>query len=365
MHCAEIAPERMIFTLHSDRPKQRISATTIKISGLAKVQAMLHAFGADYRLWIGRASIDSALEASLLAIRSVPIKDWIVIATGNEFIDFGGMTAQRFLEQQMREGSNWIVGKPIERLAPSGDFETVSVRPPSPLDTQFSLSCNFTRIPVENRTKVVAFRGFLRPDAPRSTMVAPEVAEAYFGGAAVGDPSPRDPGDTCGGVNMYVSTPYSKWWAFYRTPLMVGNAYLWHLRRGDDVTFSRYRWHAGQSGPAAARQRRLCEAPPSLEDAMFEKKAKRGKVRVAGAELLCRTGEPRIPGQLSREDTRLPLPKDAAIALANILQEFYPSSSAASATTKTATVTTEKIKNTKRGEDDGYRAPDPLHVLQQ
>lgn len=103
---AGISPDRMLITLRSEHGKLDFkNSFPPENAVLNKVIASLTVFGADYRVWLGRRSLEAALHASLLAVRRVPIKDWVVVVDAHEFVDFGDLTAQQFLRQKEREVS--------------------------------------------------------------------------------------------------------------------------------------------------------------------------------------------------------------------------------------------------------------------
>ena len=204
-------------------------------------------------------------------------------------------------------------------MPPSGLFEPVTALPPKPLTHQFSLACNLTRLPSGHLDKIVAYRGYLRPDIHRKNIISAETAAKYFESTPVGNQSLRN-GGTCGTKDLYYLTPYSTYWEYYKTSLMVGNAFLWYPRQADGlVTSYSYRWHHGvaiAARTAAGYPKRRCEGPLALEAAIFDKIARQGKVNVKGGELRC--------GPMKEEQaaTELPLQKEAAIALAKILQSY-------------------------------------------
>ena len=208
------------------------------------------------------------------------------------------------------------------------------MRPPTPLSSQFFLSCTFKDLAT---TTVVAFRGFLRPDACHQHIIPAEKAASYFGASARGEESPRD-GSTCGTKDLYDLTPYSKWWEYYKTPLMVGNAYLWYEREADDkAVVSRYRWHSSSSSSflAAAADNGEDETEDGCQNSRVEEEERRqfeelknemSKFRkdeggtTTTTKLTCRDDAIYDEGSLLR---RLPLSKQSAIALATILQNYY------------------------------------------
>lgn len=201
-------------------------------------------------------------------------------------------------------------------MAPSGLFEPITASLPTSLTHQFSLSCNLTRISSKTRQKVIAYRGYLRPDALCRSIVPAETAAAYFGPTANKKVNLRD-GGTCGTKDLYYLTPYYTYWQYYKTPLMVGNAFLWYDRQADGVALLyRYRWHQGTAAAARVaegRHKRRCEGPPALEEAIFEKIARQGRVNVQGGDLSCTAA-------VEEQPKRLPLSKSAAMALARVLE---------------------------------------------
>lgn len=219
-------------------------------------------------------------------------------------------------------------GLVVERVAPEGAF--AAAPPPSaPLAARFPLACNLSAAPA---TTVVALRGFLRHGAHRRSALPADQAGGYFAAAPPGEDSPRGTG-TCGGGDLLPLTPYHQWWPYYRTDLMVGNAYLWYDREADPPgcapSVHRFRWHAGAAGPKAtaaesggdhggwggqqrqgATERRPCEAAPTADEAAWEAAAARGRADISpGGALRC--AESQDAGV-----ERLPLDKESASALA-------------------------------------------------
>jgi len=314
-HFAGIAAQRMAFVINVCRPRSSFE--------MAVIENLLQSFGADYRIWIGEYSSSGAYKVRLEAISRVPIHDWVIMAHSNEFIDFDGKTAERFLSKCEREvwqdhrhlhhhldcllsyisilrtchqalddhtpqnpkltpnpkesnntirlfllppsvavmlqsiyiymqGVNWVTGKVVHRVHASGRMQSLSsghdqrTLPVPPVWKQYPFSCNLTSSPDDTiHETVVAFRGYLRPNANLQGIIRPEQAAAYLGGSWRSDccrnNSISSDGDIninsekstppSGGDDLTSLAPYQQWWQFYRTPLMVGNAYLWSPRK--------------------------------------------------------------------------------------------------------------------------------------
>lgn len=173
---------------------------------LSRIEDVLKTFGADYRLLLGETSVHERYRMLLLTLRKIPLRDWVIFVNGNEFLDFGGgQTAEIYFHDRERQGVNWVTGSSVlraQKIRPS-EANSVSKRPS--LWTQFPLQCPFE----SNNERVVAFRGYLRPDMAGKSAVSAKDAEDYF-------------------ANLYHLTPYSAWRHFYKTELTVGNAYLWY-----------------------------------------------------------------------------------------------------------------------------------------
>jgi len=80
-------------------------------------------------------------------------------------------------------------------------------------------------------TVMVATKGMLRPDVMGHQVFDIDGATEYFfgqtGGLSRACPDLKDP------AALFDRTPYSTWWAFYKSKYMVGNAYLWYVRCSD------------------------------------------------------------------------------------------------------------------------------------
>lgn len=109
-------------------------------------------------------------------------------------------------------------------------------------------------------SKLVAFRGFLRPDIVFSSVVEPSSAPSYFRDIAIpcnldarldsmqyselanaGSDEKNTTSQSItsemeqnnASLSLFNMTPYSRWWAFYKTEWVLGNAYLWKAVQSD------------------------------------------------------------------------------------------------------------------------------------
>lgn len=106
--------DRMLLTLRSSGGSSS--------PALSRARAVLSAFGVDVRLWAGRPSLEATLQASLLAALRVPVNDWIVVAKGHEFVDFGGATVREYLEARELEVRDWKGWRRRPRVLPISFF---------------------------------------------------------------------------------------------------------------------------------------------------------------------------------------------------------------------------------------------------
>jgi hypothetical protein len=358
--------KRMIFTL---------IASNLHSKELLDVQKRLRHIGTVFSTLLFKIDFTSefctskryrnaVFEANLRATYRVPIKDWIIAVEGNEFIQFrlpfssgsltgdggGGessknadgietrenlnVSTEDFFETLELQGINWVAGLPIERLSSSRSFEKIS--DVDSLGLQFPLKCQFSStFPTENRMKIVAYRGYLRPDMNRRSIIPAEKAKLYFTDALF--EGKNDVGSGGGGGStgsnddyLYRLTPYSRYWKFYKTLLMVGNVYLWSERGADEskvVDIHRFRWKSR----AFSDDRVVLACDDDLEerDAMvFYRLFKAGKVDVRGEDgVQCEKEEESDLGsnrlqKVTDREQRLPLRKDAALELA-ALKSLY------------------------------------------
>lgn len=349
-HCSRlgIALDRMIFTL---------LASNLSTKELSQVQKALRLVGAvHHTLLLGEETLNmcrsrtykkAVFEANLRATYSVPAKDWIIAVEGIELLQFhlprctgsnavgGGsisqdeilkeeedrsVSAEEFFETLELQGINWVAGLPIERL-PSSSLEKInpsSTTNLSGLVHQFPLKCQFinSSFPADNYyQKVVAYRGYLRPDMSRRSIVSAEKAKSYFGSLDGGNASLRNKEKTKNFVSVYDLTPYSKYWEFYKTPLMVGNVYLWSERKADPTlvaTIHRFHWHAGPNIQSfRASEAAGCEEKvENYDDIVYDRLLEAGKVDLSGGVgIECEKKEEALL-------VELPLRKEAALSLA-------------------------------------------------
>jgi len=344
-----IAFNRMIFTL---------IASNLRTKELLQVQKALRQLGAVHHTLLleeensnlcrSRAYRKAVFEANLRPTYRVPAKDWIIAVEGDELLQFHlpssssgsnagdsisqqslnkvieeedrSVSAEEFFETLELKGINWVAGLPIERLASSGTFEKIHPSTNlSGLQLQFPNRCQLNTISSsskENHQRVVAYRGYLRPDMYRRSIVSADKAKSYFGafdGAAV---LPRDEGKTKNLVSLYDLTPYSRYWEFYKTSLMVGNVYLWSERKADASVFATlhtFHWHAGPLNQNSRHSKTAgCEDEVEQHDAMvFDKLLRVGKVDLGGGDGIECVKKEQLP-------LKLPLRKEAAFSLADL-----------------------------------------------
>lgn len=221
-----VKTERMLFVVNYN-PKAASSSSdqsSSSSSPLQQLTAILDAWGADYRVWLGQYSADAHLKLKLEVLQRVPVRDWIIITDSDEFHDYGGMTAPQFLETCTRRGYNWVKGYFVDRVAEDGRLTQIE---PSPaIWLQYPFKCDVARrLAHGDPSKITAFRGFLRSGVGNHGIIPPEVAEEYFGPAAPGQESPRY--GLCGAEDLFLLTPYSKYWMFYKGEDVTGNSFLW------------------------------------------------------------------------------------------------------------------------------------------
>jgi hypothetical protein len=364
--------KRMIFTL---------VASNLHSTELLHVQKALRKVGAVHstlllkeencRFCRSKGYRKAVFEANVRSTYNVPIKDWIITVEGSELAEFqlprnsgggggGGrssrssskivveeeeessvVSAEEFFETLELQGINWVAGLPIERLSSSGFFENINgngkVSGARGLGQKFPLKCQFrSTFPAENRMKVVAYRGYLRPDMSRRSIIPAEEAKLYFSGQDNENSDSGDGGDGDGssdkGVSLFNLTPYSQYWEFYKTSLMVGNVYLWSAWSGSDRTavlakLYRFRWHSSSSlsslNFSEISQKKavsLCDDDTVEEhDAMvFDKLQKAGKVDLHGGDedgIKC-DKEAVVAEEEEKKEEVLPLGREAALSLA-------------------------------------------------
>lgn len=125
--------------------------------------------------------------ASLIAVDGIPLHDWIITVQCGQLVsfkeDFGSI--HDFIHRNERNGANCVASKHVLEDG-------------------------------EDKTMYVAMKGYLRSNANRSHVFDLQEAEDYFGESF-----------------EYIYTPYHTWWEFYKSPKVLGNAYLWYPRRSD------------------------------------------------------------------------------------------------------------------------------------
>jgi hypothetical protein len=219
-----VKTERMLFIVNYNPKTASSSDQNSSSSPLQKLTAILDAWGADYRVWLGQYSADAHLKYKLEVLQRVPVRDWIIITDSDEFHDYGGMTAPQFLEICTRRGYNWVKGYFVDRVAEDGRLTQIQASPAIWL--QYPFKCDVARrLAHGDPSKITAFRGFLRSGVGNHGIIPPEVAEEYFGPAAPGEESPRY--GLCGAEDLFPLTPYSKYWMFYKGEDVTGNSFLW------------------------------------------------------------------------------------------------------------------------------------------
>jgi hypothetical protein len=360
-----IAFDRMIFTL---------LASSLRINGLVHVQNALQQVGAVYHILLfkeeiskfctSRAYKKAVFEANLRATYNVPAKDWIIAVEGDELLQFhllsssssnaGGALSRinrdKILEQQQQQENrnvsaeeffetlelkeiNWVAGLPRERLSSSSAFGTFEKKI-NPLinlrglflEYPFKCQDTISSVSVKNNQKVVAYRGYLRPDMFRHNIVSPDKAKIYFDSLDDGDDVFHNKEKAKKFVSLYDVTPYSTYWEFYKTPLMVGNVYLWSERKADDTSgvvamLNHFHWHAhGRINQSSrASEAAACEDTTEEYDAMlYNRLSKGGKVDLDGKDgITCEEEE-------EQSLLQLPLRKEAALSLAALRSLMMP-----------------------------------------
>ena len=186
------------------------------------IQQVMRRAGADYRVWIGTdCSVDEAYRLLLFDLQQVPLRDWIFVVEYDQYLELKNQTVQTFLEECEKNGANYVYGKTMlenEQVQKGETTETGT--------TQKGTAEPQVENEVRQRKKsVVAFRGYLRPDAQFQRVFDIEDAEDYF---ALYDRSAKM-------GSLYALTPYWHWWVYYASKISVGNAYLWYGRANDGI----------------------------------------------------------------------------------------------------------------------------------
>lgn len=130
----------------------------------------------------------SLLVASLMSLDGIPLHDWIISVMFGQRVYFGEAIGaiQEFIEMNERNGANCAAA---------------------------SLNVTYGAVP-----QFVAMKGYLRSNANRSRIFDLQEAEEYFKHSF-----------------EYMFTPYHTWWEFYKSDVILGNAYLWYPRASDGI----------------------------------------------------------------------------------------------------------------------------------
>lgn len=237
------------------------------------------------------------------------------------------------------QGVNWVVAQRLDHLAASG-LPTPVTPAPSQLWQQFPVACNLTTQGAGAHEKVIAYRGYLRAAAGRAGIIHADQAKAYFGsggrsysldacrsrlpeGSSHSNSPLERSSPQIAEEDLYGLTPYSRWWQYYKTPAMVGNAYLWYPRKSHaTLSMRKFAWHAGAGVPRGGGAGAFFEGDSCfsnetlyLRDGVQRSFGGAGVARidVKDPALACRNVPP--PAQL-------PLSRDAAERLVNVLHEL-------------------------------------------
>jgi hypothetical protein len=201
------------------------------------------------------------------------------------------------------QGATWVKAKVTERhpcvSTPCGSVqECRDNQHLSALWKRYPLHGSLQQTGTPYPTKAVAFRGFLRPDATFQRILHVDEARTYFETLHVhcqlGQHEGTESVDRYHATEnqthhdneiddyLYSLTPYSRWWAFYKAPLMVGNAYLWHARAADNdaghVTLHHFvnevqQHGSGTAGTETIECREIETLPPTLLPLLSEELA--------------------------------------------------------------------------------------------
>ncbi len=199
-----MTPDRMVFDIRR--------TATVDEAGRAgeaevyrRLVGVISNMGADYSTSYADADEGSPSRAEidyvslLAAMRWLPLNDWILVVRGAELVSVDGTHSQRkskeaaiweFFDGLERDGFNSAWAKARDAAGSRGDAE-----------------------------RLVAVRGYLRPDPGMRRAMNIEEAEKMFHGS------------------FYLSySPYFRFWELYKSPSVVGNVYLYKASPtyGDD-----------------------------------------------------------------------------------------------------------------------------------
>eukprot|EP00890_Picochlorum_soloecismus_P000023 jgi/Picsp_1/1020/NSC_04504-R1_---NA--- len=165
-----------------------------------RIIQMIKILGADYHVWIGSENDFQRRKEGyinmLWALKHFPLQDWIIIVNQDELVDFGVHNIHDYFDNCERNGANYA------RVYDKTD----------------------------SVSKMFATRGYLRCDETCSRVFDIEQAEEYFERELFSDFQASESLRN----SIFSFTPYDRWWEFYKSSTMVGNAYLWYARDGCD-----------------------------------------------------------------------------------------------------------------------------------
>ncbi|GAB4822987.1 hypothetical protein N2152v2_010033 [Parachlorella kessleri] len=194
------------------------------------------------RVWEGPFTSEDHYNRTLALLADYVLDpdDWVVVADSDELQDYGGQTIPAFLSDAEQQGSTYVVGTLLDRLAPGGRLPPLLAT--TPLPQQFPLECRV----VKGLYNGWDFKAFLRAGRANHVIVKPDKARAYFGPCPAGQKCPR-------GRNIYLeedwfaSTPYAQFAHLYRYKSSPPDAPgLWDaVESPHRILINHYKWHAG------------------------------------------------------------------------------------------------------------------------
>ena len=190
-----VTPDRMVFDIRRT-PIEDEAGRAGEAEVYRRLLGVISTMGADYSTSYAGAGEEASYREEieyislLAAMRGLPLNDWILMVRGAELVLAGGSHCRRknkeaaiweFLDECERDGVNsaWAVG---------------------------AAGCH-------GAERLVAVRGYLRPDPKLRRALSIQEAEELFDGS------------------FYLSySPYYRFWELYKSRSVVGNAYLWQPR---------------------------------------------------------------------------------------------------------------------------------------
>ena len=189
-----VAPDRMVFDI-------RRIASVDEAEVYRRLVGMISNVGADYSTSYAVSDAESSSRAEveyvslLAAMRGLPLNDWILMVHGVELVSVDGTRSRR----NSREAAMWEVLDECER----DGVNSLWARARDPAGHH------------GDSERLVAVRGYLRPDPAMRRAMNIQEAEAIFQGS------------------FYLSySPYFRFWELYKSPSVIGNAYLLQPRGG-------------------------------------------------------------------------------------------------------------------------------------